>query len=678
MGTTDDIKKGRGYLKDQVELVGFLDEAFKSLGEKIQDAFSDLTDGLEGNLDLTEKMAKAYERDITGSLKKMARSLEGNIGLQLKINRGQNVEKEILRKKEELAERYLKTEVQIQKVFKNRPKDLDKFLGMLKEIKKEQDGLLEGLDDENTEKQKGKNLLELTLNPIKKIADKIDKTGTLSKLLSGNFKDTVTYSRAAQVSAASLVTFFIKGVLELDKLQTGLNRQFGFTDKTAGKIQVRFQNIAKSSDSNFITFRDIHKTMGAIAGVTGIFAGTLRKDVIEGATRSLELMDLNADAVTRLALNAQTTGQHYKDQELSMASGLLSAERTVGVSLDTKKVFEESANATGLIRANLGRNYEHITETVGQAQALGLTLQDLAGISKNLLNFQSSIEAELTAELFIGKQLNLEKARLYALTGDYDKLQKEIMKNVGSEYEFLSMNVLAKEKYAAALGMSVDQMSNLVMKNADLANIERQAREGGRQDIVDEMQKLTLQKEFNKLIEKVQTAFIQMANPDGGLAAIGNIMSGIMSSTNTLYMTLGAIMGLKFGSFILQMWSLAAANSAAATTGLAAWFVANPVAGLAIAAGLGAVIAGGVAQLAKGSSDAEAAVKPRLATGGIVTKKTEAVVGEAGPEAVIPLNEFYNRLEFLFNEQNKIIKMTAPPLQLLMMRNWEVSKWPGK
>ena len=98
-------------------------------------------------------------------------------------------------------------------------------------------------------------------------------------------------------------------------------------------------------------------------------------------------------------------------------------------------------------------------------QALGLTMSDLAGISSNMLNFHSSIEAELTAELFIGKQLNLEQARLFALTGDYNGLRKEIMKNIGSEYEFLSMNVLAKQKYAAALGMSVDQMSNLVMKN---------------------------------------------------------------------------------------------------------------------------------------------------------------------------------------------------------------------
>ena len=38
---------------------------------------------------------------------------------------------------------------------------------------------------------------------------------------------------------------------------------------------------------------------------------------------------------------------------------------------------------------------------------------------------------------------------------------------------------------------------------------------------------------------------------------------------------------------------------------------------------------------------------PEMATGGIVTKRTKAIVGEAGPEAVIPLKEFYAKMDEL-------------------------------
>ena len=37
----------------------------------------------------------------------------------------------------------------------------------------------------------------------------------------------------------------------------------------------------------------------------------------------------------------------------------------------------------------------------------------------------------------------------------------------------------------------------------------------------------------------------------------------------------------------------------------------------------------------------------KLATGGIVTAETRAIVGEAGPEAVIPLDAFYRKIDEL-------------------------------
>ena len=84
----------------------------------------------------------------------------------------------------------------------------------------------------------------------------------------------------------------------------------------------------------------------------------------------------------------------------------------------------------------------------------------IAGISSNLLNFHSSIEAELTAELFIGKQLNLEKARLAALTGDYKTLMEEINKNVGDFGDFTKLNVLQLDALAKSVGMTSDKLSD--------------------------------------------------------------------------------------------------------------------------------------------------------------------------------------------------------------------------
>ena len=45
--------------------------------------------------------------------------------------------------------------------------------------------------------------------------------------------------------------------------------------------------------------------------------------------------------------------------------------------------------------------------------------------------------------------------------------------------------------------------------------------------------------------------------------------------------------------------------------------------------------------------------EPQMATGGIVTKPTRALVGEAGAEAVIPLTALYAKFDELIAAVNK-------------------------
>ena len=46
-------------------------------------------------------------------------------------------------------------------------------------------------------------------------------------------------------------------------------------------------------------------------------------------------------------------------------------------------------------------------------------------------------------------------------------------------------------------------------------------------------------------------------------------------------------------------------------------------------------------------------VEKPMAAGGIVRKPTRALVGEAGPEAVVPLNKFYAKMDELITAVNK-------------------------
>ena len=79
----------------------------------------------------------------------------------------------------------------------------------------------------------------------------------------------------------------------------------------------------------------------------------------------------------------------------------------------------------------------------------------------------------MKAELFLNKSLNLERARLAALTNDFATLQEEITKNAGDYVDFAQMNALQQEALAGALGMSSDQLADMLLQEADLVAVMR-------------------------------------------------------------------------------------------------------------------------------------------------------------------------------------------------------------
>ena len=411
----------------------------------------------------------------------------------------------------------------------------------LKKSGEESKGFLEELKE-------GGGIVGALAKGIDKFANKLDKSGNLTKLLNGKLKDISKTQVLMRMGAAAFAVTLIKGIKQLDKIQTAYNKQFGLTDKQAQKVQDRIGNIAWLSGRTSISFLDVQKAVIGISDATGILASSLRSDVLEEAAELQKLLGLSNEQMATLALNAQKTGQNMEQQSLEMVRGVMAAENMLGVNLNVNKAFKEAASVSGLIRANLGRSFEEITRVVAKAQAFGLTLKDLAGISSNLLDFQSSIEAELTAELFIGRQLNLEKARLFALTGDYENLQKEIVGQLGSEFEYLKMNTLQKQKFAAAMGMSADQLSDMIFKQGDLNAMMEEAERRGETDLLNQLKQQDMQAKFNDLIVKMQTTFVDIAN--GPIGKFVSFLSDALSSTTGLYGALALIGTLKMAGLI--------------------------------------------------------------------------------------------------------------------------------
>ena len=70
MATNDELEKGKKLVQEQIVEAGYLDNAYKSIAANLSNMFEDVIDNLQGIDNVGAKIAKSYERDIVGSIKK--------------------------------------------------------------------------------------------------------------------------------------------------------------------------------------------------------------------------------------------------------------------------------------------------------------------------------------------------------------------------------------------------------------------------------------------------------------------------------------------------------------------------------------------------------------------------------------------------------------------------------
>ena len=131
---------------------------------------------------------------------------------------------------------------------------------------------------------------------------------------------------------------------------------------------------------------------------------------------------------------------------------------------DGRKILQEISKTSKIIQLNFKGNVSELAKSVLEAKKLGLSLDQVSKVGDSLLNFEQSISAELEAELLTGKNLNLEKARLYALNNDIAGLTKEIANQGITAEKFSRMNRIQQEAIAKTLGMSANELADSLYK----------------------------------------------------------------------------------------------------------------------------------------------------------------------------------------------------------------------
>lgn len=648
---------------------------FRSIAEETAAVFSETLTSISSNFarQLREQageldeLGKSLLRNFKNDLASLSRSASGLLNVQDKLRNGVLQQKDITREIQQI-------QFKINKVLIDR-QNLLKVNGQLT-AQQERD-----FENALSISQEQVNQLRSQGEILSNIDDSLDGIGSGFKLIDGvlqriginsPFKEILTNTKAARGQLAlnkeELKSINDLGVKATDydkrrakqleaenkilKNQSQLRTQIGVSLKnTLSPSNILFATGLKVLESVFKLNKaqtDFRRLTGESATEVGLLNDGLLTsvDLIQTQIALTQQFGLNArvafgtqtlqevgELTKAVGLTAEEAGNLARFAEIggtNLNTQLDALSKSVPKAFSQKQILSETANVSSDIALAFGNSAYEIGQSVIAAKQLGLTLKDINGIADSLLNIEESLTAEFTAEVITGKQINFERARMFALTNDIAGLTQEIKNNEELITDFANANRIEQEAIAGSIGMSRQQMADMVMQSKLINTLTESQRANAAGVSIEQLKQLDIQQSIETSINKITQA---LAGPIEGFAQLiqfatkyANIIAGVLAATTAMKAVNSAIVAQqKIKNNLSKKEALIEAAKASISA------LKNP---FALAAG---IVAGGVAFAAASKYIQKAGDAIIPATGGplISTREGGLIQGTKNDDIVM-------------------------------------------
>ena len=584
MAASDEIKKSTAAAKEtREELEGIID-AVKNIGVKLQEALADAIDEAQGLDDIGQKVAKSYGRDIVGGLKKMTTSFDKQLALQAKLNKGQNISKELAKEREKQTASEAVIQSRINNLSKNDVELKQKLQNELAEVKLRGEAILSDLEQQNTNLVAQRGLVSSVGQNAKEYLISLDKSGLAAEILEGNLSGAQSMALLAEAALVAIAKATLEGSNRIAELEKNL----GISYQSAYRLQISFIATANASEKLFITSKDILKSFSDIASQTGIISD-FGGDTLVTMTALTKQLGLGVKEASQLSLLARTQGEDTEGILDSTVETVNAVNRQRKSAISAKAVLNDIATASSSIVVSLGMSPQLLAEAATEARALGLSLEGVDKIAGSLLEFETSIENELKFQMLTGKEINLDKARQLALDNDLAGLSEEIAKNSEITEAFATGNRIQQQAAADALGMSRDELAQMVMQQEFLNLSQDEYIEKFGEQSYQQMQAMSASDKFAASMEKIKAVITDIGTIFAPIVDMfASIVGFLAQSEYTVYAITGALAAMAY-----QASASARASIVKAVADIfSGSFKMNPILGFALAgAGIGALFA---------------------------------------------------------------------------------------
>ena len=372
----------------------------------------------------------------------------------------------------------------------------------------------------------GESIQEKVVKAFQESGNSAVSAFSIARMSLGSF---ISYALPALGIAGLLGAFalLVKTLSHLDAELSEIGKEFGISRKEADKLHHVTIDIANEmglvgirSTQVMEAVKEASSALGGLDILSRFKAGSEgTKQLVKDFAVLKSEFGFEGGELENIQNFALATGKsigQVVQETVKLGKGLFTSKQAIGV----------IAKISPSIALSFRRGSQELIKAAQKAKLLGIELSDVQSFGDNILDIETSIQAEMQARALTGKNINLDTARYYALTNNVAGLQEEILKNLGSSVEFGKMNRIQQKSLADAFGMQIEDVAKLLLAQEKLLEL------GISQNKIDEIQQMNAEQlaaEMKTTTNEKLRGYLETLKREKESASINERLSNVMT-----------------------------------------------------------------------------------------------------------------------------------------------------
>ena len=254
----------------------------------------------------------------------------------------------------------------------------------------------------------------------------------------------------------------------MDQAAADFRKTIGATREGTARIESDARGIAFELAHVGVSAKDAYDSYVAMGNSIGT-TQAMTKDLAENtALFQAQLGIAQSTSVDFTKTMGMISGQTM-DSQKNMA--LFTQQMTEAGGVPLGAVMTDVAEASKTSYRFLSQSPLALAKAAVEARRMGTSLSAAAGSAEKLIEFTSSVKAEMEASVLLGQNLNLQKARELAYNKNISGLNKEILK-LAKEVNFNQLDPFQQKAFAIALGKTEGEIAQILQAEKERRAIE--------------------------------------------------------------------------------------------------------------------------------------------------------------------------------------------------------------